>query len=59
MAGYASVNLKLGDKWGLIAGSRYESTFLNGDYDKNAATAYQGEVDNDLLNIKDWRGNNV
>ena len=35
MAGYVSVNLKLGEKWGLIAGSRYEQTFLNGDYDKS------------------------
>jgi outer membrane receptor protein involved in Fe transport len=50
MAGYASVNLKLGDKWGLIAGSRYESTFLNGDYDKNEVS-FTNTYDNFLPSV--------
>jgi len=50
MAGYASVNLKLGDKWGLIAGSRYESTFLNGDYDKSEVS-FTNTYDNFLPSV--------
>jgi hypothetical protein len=50
MAGYVSVNLKLGEKWGLIAGSRYEQTFLNGDYDKSEVS-FTNTYDNFLPSV--------
>jgi len=50
MAGYVSVNVKLGEKWGLIAGSRYEQTFLNGDYDKSAVS-FTNTYDNFLPSV--------
>lgn len=32
-AGYGSFNIELSDRWGLLAGARYEGTSINGDYD--------------------------
>ena len=31
-AGYLSFNVQLGDKWGLVAGARYESTIIGGEF---------------------------
>ena len=33
IAGYASFNFTLGEKWGLVAGARYEQTDINGDFE--------------------------
>ena len=33
LAGYASFNFNFGDKWGLVAGARYEQTEIDGDYE--------------------------
>jgi len=35
MAGYASFNFKLGENWGLVAGARYESTAINGKFERD------------------------
>ncbi|MEL6142080.1 MAG: outer membrane beta-barrel family protein, partial [Bacteroidota bacterium] len=45
-AGYVSFNLKLGDKWGLIAGTRYEHTDIRGEY--------QSELPNFKQNYDNW-----
>jgi ferric enterobactin receptor len=37
-AGYLSFNVKLGEKTGLVVGSRYEHTSIAGDYDFNETT---------------------
>jgi len=49
-AGYTSFNLKLGQKWGLIAGSRYEQTFLTGDYE-NSEVNFSNTYDNFLPSL--------
>jgi outer membrane receptor protein involved in Fe transport len=50
MAGYVSLNVKLGEKWGIIAGSRYEQTFLNGDYEKSEVY-FENTYDNFLPSV--------
>ncbi|MDX1942499.1 MAG: TonB-dependent receptor [Saprospiraceae bacterium] len=37
-AGYLSFNIKLGKKYGMVVGSRYEHTEIGGDYDFNETT---------------------
>ncbi len=32
-AGYLSFNIRFGEKWGIVAGARYEHTDIKGDYD--------------------------
>lgn len=37
-AGYLSFNVKLGEKYGMVAGARYEYTQISGDFDSNEST---------------------
>ena len=37
-AGYASFNVQLGEKYGMVAGARYEYTKISGDFDANETT---------------------
>ncbi len=37
-AGYLSFNVKLGEKYGMVVGGRYEQTSIQGDYDFNETT---------------------
>jgi outer membrane receptor protein involved in Fe transport len=37
-AGYASFNIQLNEKYGMIAGARYEYTAISGDFDANETT---------------------
>ena len=37
-AAYASLNLKLGDKYGMVVGSRYEHTEFRGNFDSNESS---------------------
>ncbi len=48
-SGYLSFNMKLGQKIGLIVGSRYEHTDIAGDYDFNETT-FSNAYDNFLPN---------
>ncbi len=46
MAGYVSLNLTLSDKWGLVAGTRYEATKIDGEFVNDGGT-----FDNSYNNI--------
>ncbi len=46
-AGYASFNFSLGEKWGLIAGARYEHTLIDGRF-RDIETAFTNSYGNVL-----------
>ncbi|MEL6672888.1 MAG: outer membrane beta-barrel family protein [Bacteroidota bacterium] len=53
-AGYASLNLKLGKKYGLIAGARYENTSISGSFnraDTDALAPFSNQYDNLLPSV--------
>lgn len=47
-AGYASFNVELSDKWGLLAGARYEATSISGDYDNAERQPFSSSYGNVL-----------
>ena len=49
-AGYLSFNVKLGEKYGMVAGARYELTEINGNFDSNEST-FSNEYSNLLPSI--------
>ena len=49
-SGYASLNFKLGEKYGLITGLRYEHTAINGDLE-SGNSAFANDYDNFLPSI--------
>lgn len=49
-AGYVSFNLSLGDKWGLIAGTRYEVTAIGGDF-RSENPAFENDYRNLLPSL--------
>ncbi|MFT6000449.1 MAG: ferric enterobactin receptor [Neolewinella sp.] len=54
-AGYVSFNVSLGDKWGLIAGTRYEVTEIGGDFrseNPSFNNSYQNLLPSIILNRK-------
>lgn len=44
-AAYASFNLELGQKWGLVAGARYEHTLISGNFDSDGSS-FENEYGN-------------
>lgn len=48
---YASFNIKLGQKWGLLAGARYEATDIAGDYEDPEVAPFGFDYDNFLPSI--------
>lgn len=50
MAGYASLNVKIGKDWGLIAGARYEDTDIRGMYEVDG-NSFENDYDNLLPSI--------
>ncbi|TXB67558.1 TonB-dependent receptor domain-containing protein [Phaeodactylibacter luteus] len=50
-AGYLSFNVKLGEKYGLVAGARYEYTDIRGDFEDEAADAFTNDYANILPSI--------
>ncbi|HOY18429.1 MAG TPA: TonB-dependent receptor [Haliscomenobacter sp.] len=51
LAGYASFNIKLGEKWGIIAGTRYERTDIAGKYQNQERVPFASDYDNFLPSI--------
>jgi len=54
-AGYVSFNVNLGDKWGLVAGTRYEVTEIGGDFQSETPgfqNSYQNLLPSIILNRK-------
>ena len=47
-AGYASFNVELSEKWGLLAGARYEGTSISGDYDNAERQPFSSNYGNVL-----------
>lgn len=61
-AGYLSFNVSLGDKWGLIAGTRYEITEIGGDFSSETPSfknSYQNLLPSIILNRKLSRFSNI
>ena len=50
LAGYASFNFELSDKWGLLTGARYEGTTINGDFANAERQAFIFDYHNVLPN---------
>ncbi|WP_353480299.1 TonB-dependent receptor [Haliscomenobacter sp.] len=51
LAAYASFNIKLSDKWGLLAGTRYEHTDIAGKYRNQERVPFSSDYDNFLPSI--------
>jgi outer membrane receptor protein involved in Fe transport len=51
IAGYASFNIKLGEKWGMIAGTRYEHTEIKGGYRNVERKPFSFDYDNFLPSV--------
>ncbi|WP_421798022.1 TonB-dependent receptor domain-containing protein [Haliscomenobacter sp.] len=51
LAAYASFNVKLGEKWGLIAGTRYERTDIAGKYRNAERVPFSSDYDNFLPSV--------
>lgn len=49
-AGYLSFNVKLGDKWGMVAGARYEKTEIGGEFE-TFENSFSNEYENFLPSI--------
>lgn len=47
LAGYMSFNVKMGEKYGLVAGARYEHTRIGGEFEE-FPTTFENEYDNFL-----------
>ena len=47
-AGYASFNVELSERWGLLAGARYEATSISGDYDNAERQPFSSSYGNVL-----------
>ncbi|MFK8161116.1 MAG: TonB-dependent receptor, partial [Lewinella sp.] len=61
-AGYVSFNVSLGDKWGLVAGTRYEVTEIGGDFrseNPSFNNSYQNLLPSIILNRKLSRFSNI
>lgn len=62
IAGYLSFNLKLGEKFGLVAGSRYEKTTIAGDFRDHPnpfSNSYENFLPNVILNHKLGETSNI
>jgi outer membrane receptor protein involved in Fe transport len=51
LAAYVSFNLKLGEKWGVIVGSRYEHTDIAGNYRNQERVPFDFNYDNFLPSV--------
>jgi ferric enterobactin receptor len=51
LAAYASFTIKLSDKWGLLAGTRYERTDIGGKYRNQERVPFSSDYDNFLPSI--------